>query len=300
MTKPTILVLGSLNLDLVLQLPRMPEGGETLASTASASFSGGKGANQAVACARLGASVAMIGRVGADATGAALRAALAAEGIALDGVMETPASASGQAVILLTPDGQNRIVLAAGANALLRPEDMDAHAEEIAGAAMLVCQLETPLETVEAAIALAGARGVPVLLNPAPARALPAELFARIDYLVPNEPEAAALTGIAVRDVASATEAALALRQRGARNVVVTLGASGILIADERGCRHRPALPTMVVDTTAAGDSFVGGFATGLVEGLAIDDAAALGLRVARLCVSRAGAQASLPRRDEI
>jgi ribokinase len=297
---PHILVLGSLNLDLVLRVSRMPEAGETLASDASATFCGGKGANQAVACARMGAAVSMIGRIGDDPAGLALRSALREDGIVLEGVETTEQCSSGVAVIVLTPDGQNRILLAAGANARLSPADVAAHSALFDRARLLVCQLEVPLETVEAAIGAAAARGVPVLLNPAPARVLPADLFGRIDYLVPNESEATILTGIDVRDVASAKIAAQALRDRGVRCVIVTLGAAGILIADARGSRHMPALPAEVVDTTAAGDSFIGGFAAGIAEGADVDEAARLGLRVARLCVGRAGAQASLPYRREL
>jgi len=286
-----ILVLGSLNLDLVLQVPRMPEGGETLASEGSASFCGGKGANQAVACARLGVPVSMIGRVGDDPAGLMLRAALAQEAIALEGVATTANTASGVAVVILTPDGQNRILLAGGANALLSPADVAAQDAQFDGAGLLVCQLEVPLDTIAAAIMTATARDVPVLLNPAPARPLPAEMLGRIDYLIPNESEATSLTGIGVGDPDSAARAALALRQQGVRCAIITLGAAGIMIA---------AMPTAVVDTTAAGDSFIGGFATGIAEGLALDDAARLGLRAARICVSRAGAQASLPRRHEL
>lgn len=295
-----IAVLGSLNLDLVLRIARMPEAGETFASDDSASFCGGKGANQAVACARMGAAVRMIGRVGDDPAGQALRAALAGEGVDVEGVAVTEDTASGAAVILLTPDGQNRILLAAGANARLDARDVAAHADAIASSRLLVCQLETPLATIEAAAALAARQDVPFLLNPAPARALPDSLIAQAAYLVPNEPEATALTGIAVHDAASAADAATILRARGADCVIVTLGANGILIADAQGVRHRPALTTTVIDTTAAGDSFIGGFAAGIAEGLATDVAAELGLRVARICVSRAGAQASLPRRHEI
>jgi ribokinase len=295
-----IVVLGSLNLDLVLRVSRMPGAGETLASDDSATFSGGKGANQAVACARMGANVSMIGRIGDDPAGAALRAALAEEGIAIDGVEAIKGAASGTAVILLTPDGQNRILIAAGANGMLRPEDVGRYAATIAQSGILVCQLETPLETVEAAAALAAQHSVPVLLNPAPARALPDTLFRHVTYLVPNETEAAMLTGVDVRDAASAEKAARLLLARGVRCALITLGAAGVLIADKDGIRTVPALPTTVVDTTAAGDSFIGGFATGIAEGLRVDDGARLGLRVARVCVSRAGAQASLPRRDEI
>lgn len=298
--QPVLMVLGSLNLDLVLNVARMPEGGETLASDHSATFCGGKGANQAVACARMGAPVFMIGRVGDDPAASMLRTGLDQEGVDLDGVMTTPDCASGIAVVMLTPDGENRIVLAAGANAKLCPADVAATGAAFDRAGMLVCQLETPLETIIAAAAAAASRNIPVLLNPAPARALPADLLDKVDYLVPNELEAATLTGIAVRDDASAQQAARALLARGVGCAVLTRGAAGITIADAQGCRHMPAMPTDVVDTTAAGDSFIGGFATGIFDGLSVDDAARQGLSVARLCVSRAGAQASLPYRREL
>jgi ribokinase len=300
-TRPSgILLVGSLNLDLVMQVAHMPVNGETLISSGSGNFCGGKGANQAVACARMGTPVAMIGRLGDDPAAMTLRAGLAAENIALDGVIATPGAPSGIAVILLTPDGQNRIIVASGANALLTPADLSTHRSAFDDACLLVMQLEVPLETVAAAMAEAKARGIPVLLNPAPAVPLPPALLAGTHYLIPNESETAILTGMAVDGPDSAAAAAKALRARGVDTVIVTLGAAGILIADDRGCRHRPALPTTVVDTTAAGDSFIGGFAAGIVEGLGTDEAAGLGLKAARICVSRAGAQASLPYRSEL
>lgn len=299
-SRQKLLVLGSLNLDLVLRMPRMPEAGETLASADSATFCGGKGGNQAVACARMGAAVTMLGRVGNDPAGNMLRDALADEGIVVEGVLAMEDVASGTAVIVLTPDGQNRILLAAGANGEFRGADVAAHGAAFEGAAAFICQLEVPLETVEAGIAMAAERGIPVLLNPAPARALPDALLARVGYLVPNETEAAELTGIAVTDDASAEQAAKALLARGVGCVVLTRGEAGVTIADAQGVRHMPASPADVVDTTAAGDSFIGGFATGLSEGLGVDEAAALGQKVARICVSRAGAQASLPHRHEL
>jgi ribokinase len=300
MEKARIALLGSLNLDLVLHMPRMPAAGETLASDASAIFRGGKGANQAVACARMGAAVSMIGRLGDDPSATMLRAALTAEGIDDKGVATTANTASGTAVILLTPDGQNRIMLIGGANAAVSAADIARQAEAFDGAKLLICQLEVPMDAVDAAIDRAAMLGIPVLLNPAPARGLPAELIAKIDYLIPNESEAALLTGIAVDGLDSALTAAQALRRQGARNVIVTLGASGILILDGDGHRHMPALPAEVVDTTAAGDSFIGGFAAGIVEGLSLDGAAQLGLRAARVCVGRPGAQAALPYRAEV
>lgn len=297
---PRIVVLGSLNLDLVFWVPRMPDAGETLASTDSGTFCGGKGANQAVACARMGANVTMLGRVGNDPAGQMLRNALAQEGISIDGVQLTENCGSGTAVIILTPDGQNRILLAAGANGKLSAGDIATHKTAFDNVALFMCQLEVPLETVEAGVAMAARRDIPVLLNPAPARELSDSLLAQVDYLVPNETEAAALAGISVADDVSAARAAQSLRARGVECVVITRGGAGVTIADSLGCRHLPALPANVVDTTAAGDSFIGGFATGLSEGLTVDEAAALGLKVARLCVSRVGAQASLPRRHEI
>lgn len=300
MGKARIALLGSLNLDLVLHMPRMPAAGETLASDSSAIFCGGKGANQAVACARMGADVAMIGRLGDDPSATMLRAALTAEGIDDKGVVTTANTASGTAVILLTPDGQNRIMLIGGANAAVSAADIASQADAFEGANLLICQLEVPMDAVNAAIDHARALGIPVLLNPAPARELAAALIAKIDYLIPNEPEAALLTGIAVDGLDSALAAAQALRGHGARNVIVTLGAAGILILDATGHRHLPALPAEVVDTTAAGDSFIGGFAAGIVEGLSLDEAAQLGLRAARVCVGRAGAQAALPYRSEV
>jgi ribokinase len=299
-SKPKILILGSIYCDIFLHVSHAPAAGETLTSTGSATYCGGKGANQAVACARLGADVAFLCRVGDDPASTMIRAAMTVEGIAEDLILPTPETPSGTAIVILTPDGQNRIILIGGANAAISPADVAAHEAAFAGAALMVCQMEIPLDTAAAGIAMAGAHGVKVVLNPAPAVKLPREILGQVDYLIPNESEAAILTGIDVHDVPSATAAALWLRGQGARNVIVTLGGAGILIADEAGCRHMPALPANVVDTTGAGDSFTGGFVTGLGEGLGIDEAAMLGLRVARICVSRNGAQASLPRRDEI
>ena len=295
-----IVVVGSLNLDFVLRVSRMPAPGETMAAESSATFSGGKGANQAVACARMGAKVAMVGRLGADPAGDMLRGALVAEGIDAAGVQPTPDVASGAAAILLTPDGQNRIIIAAGANGRVTPADVMAQSAAFDGADLLVCQLEVPMETVAAAIAAAETRGIKVLLNPAPAQALPADLIPRIDYMVVNESEATLLTAIEVTDSTSAIAAAAALRSQGARTVIVTLGAGGVLYADDCGATHLKALPATVVDTTAAGDSFIGGLAAGLTEGMALADAVVLGLSAARICVGREGAQASLPRRSEI
>ena len=297
--KPVV-VVGSLNMDLVMRTPRVPVGGETLHGHEFSTLPGGKGANQAVACARLGAKVAMIGQVGNDGFGTTLRDGLAADGIDTSGVLQTSAVGTGVAMILVEDIGQNRIVLAAGANGALTPADIDAHAARIGGAAMLVLQLEVPMPVVQRAIGIAHAAGVPVLLNPGPASPLPEAVWSQIDILVPNESEATLLSGVEVSDATSAYAAAKVFRQRGVKCVLITLGANGVAVIDDAGERHLPAHVVKAVDTTAAGDTFIGGLSAGLVEGLAMDDAVALGQRASALCVTRHGAQPSIPYRREI
>jgi ribokinase len=295
-----VVVIGSLNMDLVMRTPRVPVGGETLHGHEFSTLPGGKGANQAVACARLGAKVAMIGQVGNDGFGTTLRDGLAADGIDTSGVLQTSAVGTGVAMILVEDIGQNRIVLAAGANGALTPADIDAHAARIGGAAMLVLQLEVPMPVVQRAIGIAHAAGVPVLLNPGPASPLPEAVWSQIDILVPNESEATLLSGVEVSDATSAYAAAKVFRQRGVKCVLITLGANGVAVSDDAGERHLPAHVVKAVDTTAAGDTFIGGLSAGLVEGLAMDDAVALGQRASALCVTRHGAQPSIPYRREI
>jgi ribokinase len=296
----TIVVVGSLNMDLVMRTPRVPVGGETLNGHEFSTLPGGKGANQAVACARLGGKVSMIGQVGDDGFGKTLRDGLLADGIDVSGVRQTSAAGTGVAMILVEDVGQNRIVLAAGANGALTPAHIDALAAVIEGAAMLVVQLEVPLSVVERAIAIAHATGVAVLLNPGPAAPLPAAIWPQVDILVPNESEASLLAGVPVSDAASACAAARIFRQRGVGSVLVTLGEQGVAVVDAAGERHLPAQRVKAVDTTAAGDTFIGGLAAGLVEGLRLDDAVALGQSASALCVTRHGAQPSIPYRREI
>lgn len=297
--KPVV-VVGSLNMDLVMRTPRVPVGGETLHGHEFSTLPGGKGANQAVACARLGAKVAMIGQVGNDGFGTTLRDGLAADGIDVNGVLQTSAVGTGVAMILVEDIGQNRIVLAAGANGALTPDDIDAQTALIGGAAMVVLQLEVPMPVVERAIAIAHSAGVPVLLNPGPAKPLAEPLWSQIDILIPNESEAELLSGIAVTDAASAYTAARVFRQRGVDCVLITLGANGVAVVDDAGERHLPAHVVKAVDTTAAGDTFIGGLTAGLVEGMTMDKAVALGQRASAVCVTRHGAQPSIPYRREI
>ncbi|AOK00046.1 ribokinase [Burkholderia vietnamiensis] len=297
---PRIAVVGSLNVDLVTHAPRLPVPGETLLGTAFRTVSGGKGANQAVAAARLGASVAMIGCVGNDAFGARLHDALAAERIDLTHVHRIDGAATGVATITVDASGANSIVVVPGANARLDAATIDAARDAIAGAALMVCQLEVPMETVVRAIDRARACGTPVLLNPAPARPLSDALLARLEYLVVNETEAESLTGIAVGDDASAVRAADALHAKGAGNVLVTLGARGVCWRGSAGNGRHPALAVTAVDTTAAGDTFVGGFAAARAGGASMDDAIAFGQRAAAISVTRHGAQTSIPTREEV
>jgi ribokinase len=287
-----IVVIGSINMDLVLRVPRMPLPGETLTGGAFQTSPGGKGANQAVACARLGTQpVAMIGCLGMDAFGQALRAALVADGVDVSHVTALPGVASGIASILVDANGQNSIVIAGGANELLTPAHIDAALPLLARASIVVLQLETPLATVAHAVTLAHRLGKTVVLNPAPAASLPAALLALVDYLVPNEIEAAMLLGAD----AEPEDQAAALQTLGCRNVLVTLGAKGVHAAFDSSSRAFPAHAVAAVDTTAAGDTFIGGFVAALASGADPADAIALGQRAAAIGVTRPGAQLSIP-----
>ena len=295
-----LLVVGSLNMDLVMRVPRIPEAGETLTGYGFDVLPGGKGANQAVACARLGSSVEFVGRIGKDAFGNTLRDAMQADGIATEHLTVDPAAATGVAMILVDDAAQNRITLAPGANATLSPACLDAAQVTIDHAALMVLQLEVPLAVVADAAQRAKRAGCPVLLNPAPAQALPDSLWPLIDYLVPNESEASLLTGVPVCDPESAAQAARLLLARGVRHVLITLGSQGVVAATPEQIRHLPATPVEAVDTTAAGDTFIGGFAAGLLEGLSLEQAVRLGQAAAALCVTRPGAQPAIPYRAEI
>lgn len=301
-----IVIIGSINMDLVLNVPRMPLPGETLSGGRFQTISGGKGANQAVACARLSddsVKVAMVACLGDDAFGTELRAALRNDGIDDSHISTIEGEASGVASILVDASGQNSIVLAAGANDALSPAHIDAARSLIEQARIVVLQLETPLATVRHAIQLAHRLGKIVVLNPAPAQALPADLLAQVDYLIPNEIEAAMLAGLnaASLDNDAAIEAAVTkLRAGGSSNVLVTLGEKGVYAALSSGSVHVAAQPTKAVDTTAAGDTFIGGFVAALAEGRSEADAIAFGQRAAALSVARIGAQTSIPYRREL
>ena len=292
----SIVVVGSLNIDLAFACARVPTEGETLIATAGAAQPGGKGANQAVQAARLGAQVEMIGRVGDDEFGTRLCAALAADGVGTSRIRTVAGAPTGMALVLRLPGGGNSIVVAPGANHAWAASDLDADEEAIAAASVLLLQLETPIEVVTRAAALARAHGVPVVLNPAPAATVPANLLRACTYLVPNRHEAEAMTGIAIDGAAAATAAAAALRSRGAEIVVITAGGDGaFVVAPGAPALLVPAPAVIAVDTTAAGDSFCAAFAVALVAGVALSDAVASACSVAAVSVTRSGSQVSLP-----
>jgi ribokinase len=296
----SVVVVGSLNMDLVVRTARLPQAGETLAGRDFALIPGGKGANQAVAAARLGAATAMIGCLGDDAFGAQLRAGLEADGIDCGAVRTAPGVPSGVALIEVDDAGRNHIVVVPGGNGRLTPAHVAESEPLLAAARIVVLQLEVPLETVRFAAERARALGKVVVLNPAPAQPLPPELLACVDHLVPNEREAALLAGLPVDSPGAAAAAGQRLRALGARNVIVTLGEQGAVSVGAEGTRHHPARPVNAVDTTAAGDTFIGGLCAALVEGRALHGAIAFAQAAAAISVTRPGAQTSIPRRDEV
>ena len=288
-------VVGSLNMDLVVRTARMPLPGETVRGDGFQTIPGGKGANQAAAIALLGQRVSMVGRVGDDAFGPRLIENMSQQGVDVSHILATPGIASGNAMIIVDASAQNSIVIAPGANGLVSPADVDAVEPVLRQADFLVVQLEIPMETVAHAIKTASRHGVRIVLNPAPAADLPGGLLRLVDYMVPNETEARLLTGIDVVDLASAEGAARALREAGARNVIVTLGARGSMTVGDGAAFHTPSLEVKAVDTTAAGDAFVGGLVVGLGRGDALPDAVRFATCAGALAVTRFGAQTSLP-----
>lgn len=296
---PRIAVVGSLNMDLVLQVQHAPGPGETVLADALLLVPGGKGGNQAVACARQGAQVFLFGRVGDDGYGHTLRAGLDADGIDHRGVQTDTEVTTGVAAITVETTGQNRIVVVPGANGRF-VLDANALTAAVQDAGGLVLQLETPMPQVLGAAKVAHTAGCPVLLNPSPIQPLPDALWPLVNILVVNEVEAAALAGQSVATPADAAQVAQALRSKGPAQVVVTLGAAGAVAADATGCRYHPGLVVQAVDTTAAGDTFLGALAVALARGEPLDAAVRDGIRASALCVTQPGAQPSIPTRAAV
>lgn len=293
-----IVVLGSTNTDMVISGAKIPVPGETVCGGSFMMNPGGKGANQAVAVARLSArrrQCVFIAKVGDDLFGRDTARRLKAEGIDARLIVDKTA-ASGTALILVDRKGQNCISVALGANGTLSPEDVAPFASDIERADALLLQLETPLETVLWAARTAHAKGVHVILNPAPAAKLPRELYACLDWITPNETEAELLTGVKVADLASAQAAERVLKRRGVAHVAITLGAKGCYAAG----RIHPCVKVKAVDTVAAGDTFNGAFVVALAEGKSVDEAIAFAQAAAARAVTRPGAQSSVPFRREL
>ncbi len=300
MKRGTILVVGSSNTDMILNVARIPEPGETLLGDGFSMAAGGKGANQAVAAARAGGRVTFVARVGRDAFGRSALAGFRRDGIRVNHVGQDGAHPSGVALILVGRNGENSIAVASGANARLSATDVRRARGDFRCAAVVLLQLETPLPAVLAAAQLGAAEGACVILNPAPACELPDKLLKQVDVLTPNEREAEMLSGVKVRGATDAIRAARVLLGRGVRSVIVTLGRNGAIVADASGIRRLAGLRVRAVDTTGAGDVFNGALAVALAEGRPIFEAARFANAAAALSVTRPGAQPSAPHRREI
>lgn len=300
MKKPTIVVVGSSNTDMLVRVKRLPRAGETVIGEEFLTAPGGKGANQAVAAARAGARVSLLARVGRDTLGDQAIATYVNDDIDVTHVTRDRYRPSGAALIFVARDGANCIAVASGANSTLSPRHVTRASSIIVNAKMLLLQLEVPLETVKAAAHLAAAKGVRVILNPAPARPLPDLLLRQVSILTPNAPEAELLTGIKLNGISAAERAARKLLRRGVPAVILTLGAKGALIANQEGTELVPGFKVSAVDTTAAGDIFNGALAVALAEGKPLSKSVRMANAAAALSVMRLGAQPSAPVRQAI
>lgn len=298
--KNEILVIGSSNTDMVIKAGRLPIPGETVLGGSFFMNSGGKGANQAVAAARLGGTVSLIAKVGNDIFSRQAIDLFKKEDIDISGILVDTIYPSGVALITVNEGGENCIVVAPGANGRLSPLDIQNSSSEIERASVILTQLEIPLETVEYAVDHAAKKNKTIILNPAPAVSLADELLKKISVITPNQKEAEMLTGIKVVDDVSAGQAALLLHQKGVKSVIITMGSKGAYFSRDQKRGHIDAPQIKAIDTTAAGDVFNGALAVALSEGMKIEDAASFACKAASISVTRMGAQASAPFRHEI
>lgn len=298
MSKPRITVLGSYNTDLTTFTPRMPQPGETILGSGFKTGPGGKGSNQAVAAARVGAWVSFVGRIGRDMFGEMALHTWQEAGVDTAYVQQSSDQATGVATILVDSHGENMIVVASGANFAVSPADVEAAAGAIAASKVVLTQLETPLPAVRRLLEMGRAQGVLTILNPAPGQPLDRELLALCDIITPNQTEAEIITGVSSADAESA---ARSLREYGAKTVVMTLGGEGVLLYNEQGPRRFPAFRVaQVVDTTGAGDAFNGALAVALAEGKSMPDAIRFASATGAISVTRPGATESMPTRAEV
>ncbi len=295
-----IVVIGSSNTDMVVRTPALPRPGETVLGGEFIMAPGGKGANQAVAAARAGGEVTFIARIGDDIFGRQSLEGLVRDGIHIEHIVEDKNSPSGVALIIVGPDGENCIAVASGSNAGLAAADVRKAKAVISSADIVLLQLESPLETVQEAAGIAAAAGVPVILNPAPARALSDDILKNVAYLTPNETEAEILTGITLIKSSDLAEAAGMLLAKGMKAVLITLGANGVYVASREKQEVVPAFKVIPVDTTAAGDAFNGALAVALAERRPLFEAARMANAAAALATTKMGAQPSLPSRRDI
>ena len=299
----SIVVVGSVNLDLVCRGQRIPAPGETVTGVEFRTFHGGKGANQAVAIGRLGYPVSMVAKVGDDEFGSRLRRGLEEAKLDVEAVGTARGTASGVALISVDAQGQNSITVVPGANGKVQPRDLDKALPRLRSAGIILAQLEIPIETVEHLSTIAERYQVPLMLDPAPARRLSADLLRRVTYLTPNESEATALCGTAIGDLTPQTAAGYAekLLKTGAANVIIKMGGHGAYVAGGDGVRtHVPGFKVKVVDSTAAGDAFNGGLAVALMRGKNLVEAVRFAAAVGAVSVTRAGAQPAMPTAREV
>ncbi len=294
-----IVVLGSINMDLVTFCERSPRGGETLFGKEFRQIPGGKGANQAVAMGKLGADVIMLGKVGTEGMGEILLKSMEKDGVKTDRI-EKSSVTTGIAKIIVEENGQNRILVVPGANGDVDNTYIERNIETIKNSDILVCQLEIPIESVKYAFGKAKEMGKITVLNPAPAAHLDEEIIKNSDYIIPNETELEIITGIKTDTLEGVKEAAASLLQKGVKGLLITLGSKGSLYIDRDREIMTPAYKVKAIDTTAAGDSFIGGFVKGISQGMEIGQAIELGTKVAAISVTRVGAQTSLPTQEEV
>jgi len=297
---PRLLVIGSANLDFTVAVERLPGEGETVSGGVLLTSRGGKGANQALAARRLGAEVRLIAQVGQDSMGDRIVGHLTDAGFSAEGLLRDPATATGVALIVVDREGRNQIAVAPGANRTLTQERLYSLQGWIEWSDLLLCQLETPLETVRWALGEARRLGRRTILNPAPPRSLPDDLYPLVDVLTPNEGEALALSGVTGGGRDAIREAAQRLMRKGTGVVIVTLGADGALLVTPEDAIHVPGFSVDAVDTTAAGDAFTGALATTLGSGTPLRDAVRFANAAGALACTRRGAQESLPDRAAV
>ncbi|MEI6290539.1 MAG: ribokinase [Chloroflexota bacterium] len=299
-TKQKVMIVGSYNTDLAVRTPHIPVGGETIMGSGFVIGPGGKGANQAVAAARLGADTSMLVKLGKDIFGDQAAANLVKEGVRSENLLRSTEEPTGAAFIIVDQNGENIIVVAGGANNSLSVDDVEKARPQIQQAKVLLLQLEVPLETVTRAVEIAHSAGVKVILNPAPGRNLDANLLAMVDVLTPNETEAQIITGMPVVSVQQAEAAGKKLISQGVGVVVITMGGKGSLVVSKDIVKHMPGYPVTVVDTTGAGDAFSGALAVALSEDLQLEDAVKFATAAAALQVTRFGTAPAMPYRQEV